>query len=270
MSTFKPLWGNSSDLDYKEKIDGSMYFCKDDASIYIDYVDDDGEIKRSQINAKNSNMLSNASLTTSLNPSDTEIPTSLTILNAMSSLSEKEHIHDISDIDGLQRRLDELTPPSDIETSEDVILKINQLSFAVNDLTNTINDLHNAIDLLTPSIGEIYITTSNENPSIKFGGTWEQIKDLFLLSAGDEYTAGIYGGESEHTLTIEELPSHTHTYKRHTLNREDTDPDTGEDAYGVSNKTLEAREGTTGAVGSGQPHNNMPPYLVVYVWKRIL
>lgn len=132
------------------------------------------------------------------------------------------------------------------------------------------NDMINTINMLTPSVGEIYITASNENPSLKFGGTWEQIKDVFLLSAGDKYIAGSIGGESEHVLSVDEMPNHTHTYKRHAFNRTDTDTETGEDVYGANNKTLSAHTGTTDASGSGQPHNNMPPYLTVYVWKRVL
>ena len=187
---------------------------------------------------------------------------SVLIANIKAKFAERQHIHEISDIDGLQRKFDELAIPPDIETSEDVIRKINQLSLAINDLNNT-------IDTLIPSIGEIYITTSNENPNIKFGGVWEQIKDTFLLASGDIYAVGSTGGEATHTLTIDEMPSHTHTYKRHAFDRNDSDPETGEDVYGANNKTLAAHEGTTVATGGGQHHNNMPPYLVVFVWKRV-
>ena len=119
-------------------------------------------------------------------------------------------------------------------------------------------------------VGSIYISISDTYPSELFGfGTWEQIKDMFLLCAGDSYSAGSIGGESEHILTIDEMPSHTHSYKRHAFDRNDSDPATGEDVYGANNKTLDAHEGTTGDTGNGQAHNNMPPYLAVYAWKRI-
>ena len=241
MSTFKPLWGNRSRLDSKEKTDGNMYFCKDDFTLHVDYVDDNGELRRSQIS------------------------------------SSSEHMHEISDINGLQRRLDELTPPPDIETSDDVIIKINQLSLAMNDMTITINDMTNTINnlsytvnLLTPDVGEIYMTTSSENPNVKFGGTWEQIKDVFLLSAGDKYVAGLIGGEEEHVLTIDEMPSHSHTFNRHQLWRTEDVPEAGtSDGYGASNKTLSVYADNTSMTGGSQAHNNMPPYLVVYVWKRV-
>lgn len=179
------------------------------------------------------------------------------------------HNLEISDVNGLERRLDELTPPEEIQTSDDVIIKINQLSLRIKDLTDEISELNSTVDSLIPSIGEIYITVTDENPSLKFGGTWEQIKDMFLLASGDAYVAGSIGGEAVHTLTVDEMPSHTHTYKRHEFNRTDIDPETGEDVYGANNKTLGARMGISESTGGGQPHNNMPPYLAVYVWKRV-
>lgn len=184
--------------------------------------------------------------------------------------AQRKHIHGVSEIDGLQDQLDMLIPQPDIETSEDVIIRINQLTHTVNSMSGIIDDLNNTINALIPAIGEIYITTSNEDPSVKFPGTvWEQIKDTFLLASGDLYTLGSIGGESEHTLTIDEIPSHSHSYKRHEFDRNDTDPDTGEDVYGANNKTLGARMGVTEFTGGGQPHNNMPPYLAVSIWKRV-
>lgn len=62
------------------------------------------------------------------------------------------------------------------------------------------------VDIIYP-VGSLYITTNSANPSTIFGGTWVQIKDKFILSAGDTYTAGNTGGKANHTHTI----SHTHT-----------------------------------------------------------
>ena len=46
-------------------------------------------------------------------------------------------------------------------------------------------------------IGSIYISTSPTNPSTLFGGTWTQIEDRFLLSAGSTYSAGSTGGSAD-------------------------------------------------------------------------
>ena len=59
-------------------------------------------------------------------------------------------------------------------------------------------------------IGSIYLSVNSTSPASLFGGTWEKIKDKFLLASGDTYSAGATGGEATHTLTIEEMPSHSH------------------------------------------------------------
>lgn len=112
-------------------------------------------------------------------------------------------------------------------------------------------------------VGSIYLSTTNINPSTLFGGTWQQIEDRFLLAAGQNYNAGDIGGESTHTLTIEEMPAHSHDIKL-----------TNSSLASGSNYARISSTGSWGedlinSVGGGQAHNNMPPYLVVYVWKRI-
>lgn len=110
-------------------------------------------------------------------------------------------------------------------------------------------------------VGSIYMSVNNTNPSTLFGGTWEQLKDRFLLAAGNTYSAGSTGGEATHTLTVNEMPSHNHPYYRYT--------NSGKDGPGGFYKVdYENNTGYTGSAGGGQPHNNMPPYLAVYVWKR--
>lgn len=119
-------------------------------------------------------------------------------------------------------------------------------------------------------VGSIYMSTSATEPNTLFGfGTWQRIKDVFLLTAGDVYSANSTGGEASHTLTVDEMPQHSHIYKRHAFDRNDSDPETGEDVYGANNKTLGAHMGTTEMSGGNQPHNNMPPYLTVYAWQRV-
>lgn len=59
-------------------------------------------------------------------------------------------------------------------------------------------------------VGSIYMSVNSTNPSNYFGGTWEQIKDRFLLACGSTYSNGSTGGETTHTLTVNEIPSHNH------------------------------------------------------------
>lgn len=130
------------------------------------------------------------------------------------------------------------------------------------------------LDMFYP-VGTIYQTTdSTFDPAEKWGGTWETIKGRFLLSEGNGYTAGSTGGEATHTLTTGEMPNHTHTmYVNNEGSSATWRPDTG--TYLVpasyvtdSKKTYQAKLAQN-AAGADQPHNNMPPYIVVTTWKRI-
>jgi microcystin-dependent protein len=62
-------------------------------------------------------------------------------------------------------------------------------------------------------VGSLYWTSVNENPATTFdGGTWEQIKDKFILAAGDTYSQGATGGSATVTLTTDQIPSHDHSF----------------------------------------------------------
>jgi len=114
-------------------------------------------------------------------------------------------------------------------------------------------------------IGSIYMSVNETNPSTLFGGTWEKIEDRFLLGASTKYQAGTTGGEETHTLTIDEMPTHNHethsfyTYTNSGINGSLANLNGGYLIY-VSGTFYQ---------GGSQPHNNMPPYLSVYMWKRI-
>lgn len=121
-------------------------------------------------------------------------------------------------------------------------------------------------DLIYP-IGAIYLSVSATNPSILFGGKWEQIKDRFLLAAGDTYAIGTTGGEATHKLTIEEIPKHSH---KSTMTRFITnDGSSFSFASGGVNSYSLLSSTSTAITGGDAAHNNMPPYLTVYMWKRV-
>lgn len=151
------------------------------------------------------------------------------------------------------------------------------------------------------AVGDIFITTRNGNPNTLLGyGTWEQIKDQFLLAAGDSYAAGSTGGEATHKLTVDEMPSHGHERGTMNITGELNYNDTysggtfsgggiigafysagsySQDYY-ISGRAegsgwpkigfdaSKTWKGETSYVGESQPHNNMPPYLAVNMWLR--
>lgn len=158
----------------------------------------------------------------------------------------------------------------------DGINTVSNLPFVTDSSKSYIDEqIKLVINLIYP-IGSIYLSTVDTNPLELFGiGEWERIKDTFLLASGDIYENGTTGGESEHILTINEMPNHAHKLKTdiESPNYNTTWPNYWEYNEGWiqgPNSETEAPPTSTTSTGGGQPHNNMPPYLVVYMWKRIL
>lgn len=140
------------------------------------------------------------------------------------------------------------------------------------------------VDLIYP-VGSIYMSVNATNPKELFGGTWKRIQGRFLLGASNSYAAGGQGGEATHTLTADEMPTHGNHLMQGSMYQE---LDYNESEY--RNNTLYLSRNaltSTGSInrgwkdwnggemypagklkGGGQAHNNMPPYLAVYIWKR--
>jgi hypothetical protein len=117
-------------------------------------------------------------------------------------------------------------------------------------------------------VGAIYISTKETSPASIFGGTWEQILDTFLLAAGATYKAGETGGSATHTLTIEEMPSHSHDLVTGVIENPYI-PTWGDgQKFPPWYDDTHSSDSFIKATGGGAAHNNMPPYLTVYIWKR--
>lgn len=142
-------------------------------------------------------------------------------------------------------------------------------------------------------VGSIYMSVNATNPETLFGGSWERISGQFLLGATDggatgtsiksrsDAAPGASGGEASHTLSEGELPSIVGTFD---LRRWGTAPGnvvsatTGKFSSSITSGTSSNTVGVTSTAattqkithqfGSGQGHNNMPPFLSVYIWKR--
>ena len=175
------------------------------------------------------------------------------------------------------------------------------------------------LDLVYP-VGSIYMSVNETSPATFIDGTWERIQDRFLLSAGSSYAAGTTGGSANkdftpegsvsgtvgaHTLTTDEMPSHTHTLLLRTDSNGCKAPDSSKvSKYGTDDFCGTLRSTTDGSdepminhgyltdaykagdiysTGGGGSHSHgfagtftgtkstidvMPPYLAVYVWKR--
>ena len=119
-------------------------------------------------------------------------------------------------------------------------------------------------------VGSIYISMNDTDPAELFGGSWEPLKDRFLLAAGDTYTGGDTGGEATHTLTVAEMPNHRHLTAKGSVSDSSTYEMLQYQTYQAENSITPGKYWTAETLreGGSQAHNNMPPYLVVYVWKR--
>lgn len=163
-------------------------------------------------------------------------------------------------------------------------------NLTVNSITAN-NIIGQAVANAVYPVGSIYMSINATNPSTLFGGQWEQLKDKFLLGCGDIYQNGTTGGEASHVLTTSEIPSHNHSAStnstgghRHTFKGWWTTKGDGSATYACVARTQQndaaeygsfASAGehshtvTVNNTGDGQAHNNMPPYLSIYMWKRI-
>ena len=150
-------------------------------------------------------------------------------------------------------------------------------------------------------VGSIYMSTVSTNPATLFGfGTWEAMPAGRVLLAqgesswGTTYNAGSTGGEATHQLTVGELPVHSHEANTDIANLVGTisyvSQGGGESGIFTRNSTWNTKIVATGysddwgrnvtlnathshtviinSTGSNQPHNNLPPYIAIYIWKR--
>lgn len=123
------------------------------------------------------------------------------------------------------------------------------------------------VDLIYP-VGAFYISAVETRPEILFGGTWTEITGRFLLARSEDIAAGSLSGEATHLLTVDEMPSHGHNLSGSKVLLTTNTKAVQETvvASGVQNI---AGFATATTEGGGKAHNNMPPYLAVYMWKRI-
>ena len=141
------------------------------------------------------------------------------------------------------------------------------ITIAPNAITST-EIAQSFLDTIYP-IGSIYTNATNgTNPGTLLGfGTWVSFGagrvPVGIDSSGspdpDFDTAEETGGAKTHTLTTSEMPAHTHSYDKHSS--------LGADGFG-GNAQLGAVSSQTGSTGGGGAHNNLQPYIVVYMWKR--
>lgn len=164
----------------------------------------------------------------------------------------------------------------------------------IESVNTNISSLNSSIDSLVTldkvfPVGSIYQSTSGTSPASLFGGSWTQIKNAFLYASGSK-SVGATGGEENHKLTTNEMPSHNHGSASLTGQGPEVYASKKVTCSGIVKETVtvEDREYTNNggssnrwitwsinaththtSNGGNAAHNNMPPYTVVNVWKRV-
>lgn len=157
-------------------------------------------------------------------------------------------------------------------TGGDITGPINMNGQTISGLNSPTEDAQAAtkgyVDLAAYPVGAIYFSANSTSPASLFGGTWTQLKDRFLLGAGDTYSTGSTGGEVTHTLTVEEMPAHRHSFT-YPVNSNPTSDKQIAHNWGTETARFQNTLTETKNAGGGAAHNNMPPYLTVYMWQRV-
>lgn len=128
-------------------------------------------------------------------------------------------------------------------------------------------------------VGSIYLSVNKTSPAELFGGTWEQLKDKFLLGAGDTYTNGATGGNENHSHALNNgyamtCPAWLEPGGNKVVWNAKQTPFTANTMIAGSywndptDGTSVSSYWATSLGGSTDTSDSKPPYLVVYMWKR--
>ena len=162
-------------------------------------------------------------------------------------------------------------------------------NYALPDKSGTFMLKEELLDTIYP-VGCIYISTTSTSPaSFMPNTTWEKIEGKFLIGSSISYPLGTTGGEATHTLTADEMPSHSHGGNSylHSVSFGETSSLPYKTSYIDLDKVVEDsvviqwnttpiavehtttfNDAPTSETGGNLAHNNIPPYLSVSIWKR--
>lgn len=160
------------------------------------------------------------------------------------------------------------------------------LAELIMNVNEKFNNVKSEAFLSAHPVGSYYWSSNATSPATLFGGTWESIKDRFILAAGDEYKVGDSGGVRVNNLKIAQLPKSFYFGTEYGnpgffVQRYPIDPNIvnkTSDYYTFVGKAQgtaledQTKADTTGLkwiTGEASNIDNMPPYEVAYCWKRI-
>ena len=210
------------------------------------------------------------------------------------TVADNSHAHTIANVTGLQQSLNTKLDSTSNAASATKLATARSISLSGAITGNTQFDGSGNVTLSTTSnistanisdfatasasasaagalaaypVGAIFASTVATSPAVSLGGSWISFgagRVLVGLDSGDAdfNTAQGTGGAKSHTLSVNEIPSHTHTVTA-MASTSGTLNTTGSSPRSASGSI------TSSATGGGQAHNIVQPYIVVYMWKRV-
>ena len=131
----------------------------------------------------------------------------------------------------------------------------------------TVKDITDIANLIYP-VGAVYMSVNNVSPATLFGGTWKQIKDCFLLAAGDTYNGGSTGGNAQHNHVSPVGYNSSNKYLGISY-RQGSQTVSVSGIFAALSQSVSISSGTySWTLPNTSTTSNMPPYLTVYVWER--
>lgn len=157
-----------------------------------------------------------------------------------------------------------------------LVLETTNSDFPLNIIGNFSVNNQFLYDIIYP-IGCLYTSYVNQNPHDLYGiGTWTRINGRVIVGVSESESefssAGKTGGEKTHVLSANEMPSHGHTDSVDIKNANAEAKGYGLTATsGFKDRVIINNSGKathTGAAGGGAAHNNLQPYMALYMWRR--
>jgi hypothetical protein len=144
------------------------------------------------------------------------------------------------------------------------IANISSLQATLNSMVASTNTKPTLLQIYP--VGCIYTSVTSTNPGSLFGGSWVAFGAGRVLvgidgSQSEFDSVNETGGAKTHTLSVSEIPAHTHTYEWENSGGSGYSP-------GAANGDSSLYSKTSGSTGGGAAHNNLQPYVVVYMFRR--
>ena len=177
-------------------------------------------------------------------------------------------------ISSMLRKINEIESEIEGGIGGDIDIDYSKLEFDTEEIV-----VKDPVDKILSHVGMVVHSTTLDTMEkvveIYGGKTWVKIEGRFLLGQSSSYAVNSVGGEATHTLSVNEMPRHTHYVgigdnfnilywgngkQNNTMNY-----------WGIGYQDSGVPAGNTiiaGSTGGSQPHNNMPPYKTVYIWER--